>query len=266
MKKPNSGSRLRFGLMALLAVTLAGCSSISNVGSDGVTENPVWPKVESVNLDNNQGTFPNFYNLTQVRSGVTKDQLYYLLGRPHFSEGFGAKEWDYLFHFHTPDAGVNNVTTCQFKVLFDSESLGRSFYWRSVGEGAGCPPGSAKESYTLSADALFEFDRSSLSDITAGRQELDNLAENLKQSQDITAITVIGHTDHLGSDAYNMRLSQARAETVASYLLNQGVPANLIQARGMGETQPVVQCGGSGQELINCLAPNRRVVITVDNN
>ncbi len=265
MKKPNSGSRLKFGFIALMALAVAGCSSISNVSPDGVTEDPVWPNVESVTLNNKQGTYPNFYNLTQVRSGVTKDQLYYLLGRPHFSEGISAKEWDYLFHFHTPDLGVNNVTTCQFKILFDTESIARSFYWRSVGEGAGCPPGSAKESYTLSADALFEFDKSTLSAITTGRQELDNLAQSLNNAKEVTGITIVGHTDRLGNSGYNMKLSQARAETVGNYLVSQGIPANMIQAYGVGDSQPVVQCDGGGQELINCLAPNRRVVITVDN-
>ncbi|XOT98610.1 outer membrane protein assembly factor BamE, partial [Alcaligenes pakistanensis] len=72
------------------------------------------------------GSYPNIDNLRQVREGVTRDQLYDLLGRPHFAEGFKVREWDYLFHFNT----AQGIKTCQFKVLFDQDMLGRSFYWQ----------------------------------------------------------------------------------------------------------------------------------------
>ena len=64
---------------------------------------------------------------------------------------------------------------------------------------------------------------------------------------------------------YNQGLSQRRAETVRNYLVQSGVPANLVTSQGMGETQPVVQCDNANRaELIRCLAPNRRVEVTVD--
>lgn len=110
--------------LALFAgVALAGCGTLSQVNDQGQTDEPVFPKVEDVNF--HTGTFPNLENLRKVTDGVTRDQVYSLLGSPHFSEGFKVREWDYLFHFNT-DSGVQ---TCQYKILFDKDKLARSFYW-----------------------------------------------------------------------------------------------------------------------------------------
>ena len=78
-------------------------------------------------------------------------------------------------------------------------------------------------------------------------------------------VVVYGHTDRLGSDAYNMDLSQRRADAVRALLVQQGVPSHLIRAQGMGKNQPVVQCENANRnELVACLAPNRRVEVTVN--
>ena len=76
---------------------------------------------------------------------------------------------------------------------------------------------------------------------------------------------VVGHTDRIGSDDYNMALSQRRAQTVANYLSSRGVPADVIRAECAGETQPAVECSDKfgRSELIACLQPNRRVEIQV---
>ena len=77
-------------------------------------------------------------------------------------------------------------------------------------------------------------------------------------------MNIVGHTDRLGSNAYNQRLSQLRANTVREYLVSQGLPAGNMRAVGMGESQPVVQCSQRNRpELIACLAPNRRVDVEV---
>lgn len=248
------------------ALALTACGTMSHVSKDGTADELVWPNVDAVKFDNDQGTFPVLGALAQVREGVTRDQLYYLLGRPHFAEGFRVKEWDYLFHFNTPGQGVNNISTCQYKVLFDSNLIARNFYWKPVTEGSVCPDGQQQESYTLNADALFAFDKSDLNNITSGHAELQKLAQHFSGRQDIASITVIGHTDRLGTESYNQQLSQNRARTIGNYLVSQGVAANLVQTRGMGESQPVVQCDGSGAQLIQCLAPNRRVEIQVQRN
>jgi outer membrane protein OmpA-like peptidoglycan-associated protein len=259
--------------VALAAVVLlAGCAAGTHVTEKGTTEQPVWPKWDSVTFNNTKGTFPDLQSLSQVRAGMTKDQLYYLLGRPQYNDGWRPVEWNYLFHFHTPGQGTDDVTTCQYKVLFDKDMYARSFYWHAVDpENGVCPPTAkaapAVKRYTLGADALFAFDRGGLSDLNPkGKYDLDNLAAQLKQFDQLNSIKITGHTDYLGADAYNLRLSEQRAQTVRQYFISQGLPANKVYAVGMGESQPVKQCASTGNRsaLIACLQPNRRVEVEVD--
>ena len=59
-------------------------------------------------FNKDRGTFPDFDELDQMRPGLTKDDIYKILGRPHYDEGYGwCAEWDYLFHFYTPGVGVD---------------------------------------------------------------------------------------------------------------------------------------------------------------
>ena len=259
--------------VALAAVVLlAGCAAGTHVTEKGTTEQPVWPKWDSVTFNNTKGTFPDLQSLSQVRAGMTKDQLYYLLGRPQYHDGWRPVEWNYLFHFNTPGQGTDDVTTCQYKVLFDKDMYARSFYWHAVDpENGVCPPTAkaapAVKRYTLGADALFAFDRGGLSDLNPkGKYDLDNLAAQLKQFDQLNSIKITGHTDYLGADAYNLRLSEQRAQTVRQYFISQGLPANKVYAVGMGESQPVKQCASTGNRsaLIACLQPNRRVEVEVD--
>jgi OOP family OmpA-OmpF porin len=79
-------------------------------------------------------------------------------------------------------------------------------------------------------------------------------------------VLVTGHTDRIGTQQYNQRLSERRADAVRDYLVSRGVPKDRIETLGMGKTQPVpgVVCNQKNlKELIVCLAPNRRVEIEV---
>lgn len=261
-------------IVALIAtvVTLTGCAGTA-VTEKGTTEQPVWPKWDSVTFNNTKGTFPDLQSLSQVRTGMTKDQLYYLLGRPQYNDGWRPVEWNYLFHFHTPGQGTDDVTTCQYKVLFDKDTYARSFYWNPVDPVDGvCPPTAKKpkptaKRYTLGADALFAFGRGNLVDLNAkGKEDLDRLAAQLKQFDQLNSVKITGHTDYLGSEAANLRLSEQRAQTVRQYLLSKGLPASKVMAVGMGESQAVTQCASTGNRsaLIACLQPNRRVEVEVD--
>jgi OOP family OmpA-OmpF porin len=117
---------------------------------------------------------------------------------------------------------------------------------------------------TLKADTLFDFDKSTLR--PEGRRELDELVEKLKMI-DIDSIIDIGHADRFGSGAYNLKLSMRRAESVKTYLVSKGVPANRIFTDGKGKTRPVTkpgECKGPAtKKVIACLQPDRRVEIEV---
>ncbi|GAC1534590.1 MAG: hypothetical protein NVS2B4_14960 [Ramlibacter sp.] len=119
---------------------------------------------------------------------------------------------------------------------------------------------------SLSADSLFDFDRSTIK--PAGRQALDKLGADLR-SVNYDLVRVTGHTDRLGTSKYNAALSSRRAAAVRDYLVQSGaLPAQKITVRGAGQASPVTQvgdCRGKGQTkaLIACLAPDRRVDVEV---
>ena len=95
--------------------------------------------------------------------------------------------------------------------------------------------------------------------------ELDELAERLLNTQDLGQILITGHADPIGNERANQQLSLQRAMTIRQYLIGKGVPAGLIEAKGAGSERPLVTCDRSQPraQLIDCLAPNRRVEIEV---
>jgi OmpA-OmpF porin, OOP family len=117
---------------------------------------------------------------------------------------------------------------------------------------------------TLSAATLFAFDSADLR--PEGRTELDRLARDVRDME-AERIMITGHTDRLGSTAYNQQLSEKRAEAVRAYLVSRGMDANRIQAAGRGHMQPVTRAadctGARGERLISCLQPDRRVDVQV---
>ena len=124
-----------------------------------------------------------------------------------------------------------------------------------------------KESFVILSDALFRFGKSERSDmLPGGLQRLSAVAQRLKAFKSISNLTVIGHTDRLGSDPYNDALSLKRATTVLQYLESLGVKADNAKASGVGKREPVTTaCGKSlaHAQLIGCLQADRRVTIEV---
>jgi len=122
----------------------------------------------------------------------------------------------------------------------------------------------APQKVSLSADALFAFDKSTLK--PEGKEELDKLAKDLS-AVNYDSIHVTGHTDRIGSTKYNQKLSERRANAVRDYLVGKGIPADRIVAEGKGETQPVTRpgdcTGPKSRKLIACLQPDRRVDVEV---
>jgi OOP family OmpA-OmpF porin len=122
------------------------------------------------------------------------------------------------------------------------------------------------ERLVLTTDALFEFDRASVSDIrAAGRARLDVLAERAKALQGIERIVLVGHTDRLGSAGHNQPLSLQRATAVRDHLVARGLPAHLFAVEGKGSEQPVKRCEDNQPraQLIACLQDNRRVEVEI---
>jgi OOP family OmpA-OmpF porin len=112
------------------------------------------------------------------------------------------------------------------------------------------------ETTTLSAAALFAFD----SDVIKAdaRPELDHIAERVRGLSSVDSVSIVGHTDSVGSDAYNEKLSMRRANAVKRYLTDDGVDAGVMSASGMGESQPVADNRTSEGR-----AQNRRVEVVV---
>jgi len=121
------------------------------------------------------------------------------------------------------------------------------------------PPAPRFERITLSATELFDFDSAAL---VQPQPKLDEVAEALKGNMQLNDIDVTGYTDRLGSSAYNLKLSQQRADSVKNYLVGRGVAANRLRAEGRGAANPVATCTDRNRtKLIECLAPNRRVEV-----
>jgi len=114
---------------------------------------------------------------------------------------------------------------------------------------------------TLDSKVLFDFDKAVLR--PEGKDAIDaQVVGKLSQITKLEIVLVTGHTDRIGSDAYNQKLSERRADAVRDYLVSKGVPRDKIEAIGVGKKQPVVQCDQKNfKELIACLQPNRRVEI-----
>ncbi|KGX18110.1 OmpA family protein [Burkholderia pseudomallei] len=118
------------------------------------------------------------------------------------------------------------------------------------------------ESVALSADALFAFDSAELT--PEGQSAISELAGRVK-ALPLYRLTVTGYTDRIGTDAYNLTLSQRRAEAVARALTTAGVVAGRVETHGLGKAAPIADCPGPvSDEVIACLAPNRRVTISAD--
>lgn len=119
-------------------------------------------------------------------------------------------------------------------------------------------------SVTLSADDAFAFNKATLS--KSAKATLDNaVLAKLDTCATVNTVIINGHTDRLGSQSYNQKLSEKRADAVQSYLASQGLKAENMDTMGSGKTQPIKSCDDKlgRKKLIECLAPNRRVTVDV---
>ncbi|WP_409278418.1 OmpA family protein [Pseudomonas defluvii] len=129
----------------------------------------------------------------------------------------------------------------------------------------GCPPAPVveqpvvvKEEVIVIRDVRFMFNSAKLT--AADKMRLDKVASRLKSEAPGARLSVTGHTDSVGSDAYNQKLSERRAHSVTDYLVESGVPrSSFVSVRGAGESQPVAD-----NKTEDGRSMNRRVEIRID--
>jgi OOP family OmpA-OmpF porin len=116
-------------------------------------------------------------------------------------------------------------------------------------------PAPTSEKVTFAADTFFDFDKSVVK--PEGKAKLDDLVGKLKGIT-LEVVIAVGHTDSIGTDAYNQKLSVRRAEAVKAYLVSKGIEANRVYTEGKGEKQPAAD-----NRTKEGRAKNRRVEIEV---
>ncbi len=160
--------------------------------------------------------------------------------------------------YWTPAAAANDPAGC----ACDKDILPKEKCEPKTAATSGVKPASAK--VTLAADALFDFDKAVLR--PEGKKALDDLVAKAN-SLNLEVIIAVGHTDRLGSDAYNQKLSEKRAAAVKTYLVGKGIEANKVYTEGKGEKQPKTGATCKGEKkskaLIQCLQPDRRVDVEI---
>jgi len=205
--------------------------------------------------------------LERVGQGVSGQEVEEWLGSPVSRDlQDGVMHWQYNVHF--PIAGGTSELVCQYMVVFGADEVVSSTHWRRrlcemlYQSRVADIPSEEVEVVTLSGDVLFGFGEAKLT--RDGQEKLRRVADQLKAKYDDPVITLVGHTDRIGSDEFNLELSQRRAETIRQQLTRYGLPSDSMVAEGRGETEPVVSCRiGDLEDLKECLQANRRVEIEV---
>jgi OOP family OmpA-OmpF porin len=166
--------------------------------------------------------------------------------------------------FWTPAAAGEVLTTGGNKLPIGCECdkdllpKGKCDVTAAGAKSAGAKPTSDK--ITLNADALFDFNKATLK--PEGKAALDDLYTKVQRIK-LEVLIAVGHADRFGSDSYNQKLSEKRAEAVKAYLVGKGIEKNRIYTEGKGKKNPVTKpedCkGAKSAKVVACLQPDRRV-------
>jgi len=126
------------------------------------------------------------------------------------------------------------------------------------------PPKRCDASVTFQNDETYPFAKADLT--AAAKTRLDrDVVDKLASCASIEAVVIEGHADRLGSQQFNQKLSERRADNAKAYLVSKGVARDKIETIGMGKTVPAKFCPDDKDRkaLIACLAPNRRAIISL---
>ena len=181
-------------------------------------------------------------------------------------------------HATTPGIDPNGTVAYLVDKDFNVAKSGTGLCWRNGywtpanaiaecdGTAKGAPAGAK---ITLAADTLFAFNKADLK--PEGKKALDNVVNQAKALK-VEVIVAVGYTDRIGSESYNLKLSQRRAAAVKTYLVSKGIPADKVYTEGKGKANPVTgtTCNkiggaqnGSNKKLVDCLQPDRRAVLEI---
>lgn len=264
--------------LLVLGVALSGCSAARLVpDAQGVS----FPVREASHRS--EGIVVSRETVQLLQPGLTKDQVRQLVGNPHFSEGLiGVRDWNYILRF---PAGEGGLLDCQLQVRFDEASKAQGTHWQTeacaaaAGKSAlavSAPPrtvAGAEESREAGAHGwteeglIFPFGRSRVEDLRAeDRARLKALvARTTQRSASVQRIVVSGYADRIGSGQRKQWRSLDRAHAVAAAFVAQGIEPGLIEVVGRSDAEPQAACQPQQpvKALVDCLAPDRRVSVTV---
>ena len=197
--------------------------------------------------------------MTALAQAQTVDRVYVIDQRAEVARSGTGLCW--RTGFWTPAAAANDPAGC----ACDKDLLPKEKCEPPAAKAAAAPI--TAKPITIAAKELFDYDKAILK--PEGKAAIDReVIAKLKDAGPIKTMLVTGHTDRLGSQQYNQKLSEKRAEVVKGYLVSKGIPVDKIETMGAGKTQPatgVPKCDDKlpKKKLIECLAPHRRFTIDV---
>ncbi|EAA5923560.1 outer membrane protein assembly factor BamE [Salmonella enterica subsp. enterica serovar Teko] len=256
-------------LFLIVTALLSGCyQNPSSPENDGSVKEIVWPTYEKAQQGGDPGIFQTPERISLLKKGMTKNQVYLLIGKPHYNEGFfSVREWDYLLHFRPNSNENTRIASCMLKIIFNSDKLISNIYWKPIDSKASmCPPVPDNNSkYIVNSDIVFGLNQYKLNHLSYSiLQDFDKTISDTMGKTGFQSINIYGYSDKQGHRNYNMELSKLRARSVADYFINNGFPKDKIFFRGLGETMPETNCSGlRGDKLTKCLLPDRNVIIIV---